>query len=157
MALLALNVTLAVVWGAVTGNFETVNLLFGFFLGSLALYIPRPFLGESKYFHRSALVASLAWLFIVELVLSSFRVAREVLRPGLNFHSGIIALPLKIDRDAEITLLANLITLTPGTLSLDVSNDKSVIYVHGMDIKDAEALRTDIKDGFETRILEAFR
>lgn len=157
MALLALNVTLAVVWAAATGDFGTINLLFGFALGSLALYVPRPFWGESKYFHRVALVASLAWLFIVELVLSSFRVAREVLRPGLRFRSGIVALPLKVDRDAEITLLANLITLTPGTLSLDVSNDKSVIYVHAMDVKDAEALRADIKDGFETRILEAFR
>ncbi|MEM1398959.1 MAG: Na+/H+ antiporter subunit E [Pseudomonadota bacterium] len=157
MALLALNVFLTLVWGAVTGDFGTINLLFGFVLGALALYVPRPFWGESKYFRRVALVASLAWLFIVELVLSSFRVARDILRPGMNFQSGIIALPLKVDRDPEITLLANLITLTPGTLSLDVSNDKSVIYVHAMDVADADILRSEIKDGFETQILETFR
>lgn len=157
MGLLTLNVTLAVVWAAATGDFGTINLLFGFALGSIALYVPRGFWGESKYFHRSALVARLAWLFVIELVLSSFRVAREVARPGLHFQSGIVALPLAVDKDAEITLLANLITLTPGTLSLDVSSDKSVIYVHAMDVTDVEALRTDIKDGFESRIMEAFR
>ena len=157
MALLALNVLLAVVWAASTGDFGTVNLLFGFLLGALALYVPRPFWGESKYFRRASLVANLVGLFFYELVLSSFRVAWEVIRPGCHYRSGIVALPLKVDRDAEVTLLANLITLTPGTLSLDVSKDKSVVYVHAMDVKDAEVLRTDIKDGFENRILEAFR
>ncbi len=157
MALLALNITLAFVWGAVTGDFGSLNLLFGFVLGAVALYVPRPFWGESKYFRRISLVGSLTWLFIVELVLSSFRVAKDVITPGFNFRSGIVALPLYIDRDAEITLLANLITLTPGTLSLDVSNDKSVIYVHAMDVDDVEALRRDIKEGFETQILETFR
>jgi multicomponent Na+:H+ antiporter subunit E len=72
---------------------------------------------------------------------------------------GIIAIPLDARTDLEITLLANLITLTPGTLSLDVSADRRVLYIHVMyiDNDDIEAVRRNIKDGFERRVLEGLR
>jgi multicomponent Na+:H+ antiporter subunit E len=57
----------------------------------------------------------------------------------------------------EITFLANLITLTPGTLSLDVSDDRSVLYVHGMFVEDPQQMREQIKNGFERRVLELLR
>ena len=60
-------------------------------------------------------------------------------------------------KDAEITLLANLITLTPGTLSVDVSDDRKYLYVHSIDCSDVEALIDDIRNGFERKILEVFR
>jgi len=70
---------------------------------------------------------------------------------------GILAVPLDAQSDAEITLLANLLTLTPGTLSLDVSPDRRFLYVHIMYITDADATRRRIKDGFERRVLEVLR
>jgi multicomponent Na+:H+ antiporter subunit E len=72
---------------------------------------------------------------------------------------GVIAIPLNARTDVEITLLANLITLTPGTLSLDVSADRSVLYIHVMyiDNDDIDAVRRKIKEGFERRILEVLR
>jgi multicomponent Na+:H+ antiporter subunit E len=69
----------------------------------------------------------------------------------------IIAFPLSVSRDVEITILANLITLTPGTLSVDVSADRKWLYVHALDCKDPEALKQSIADGFERRVIEAFR
>ena len=69
---------------------------------------------------------------------------------------GIVAIPLDIERDIEITLLANMITLTPGTLSIDVSNDKRILYVHGMHVQDLEEFKREIKDGFEKLVQEAF-
>ena len=69
----------------------------------------------------------------------------------------IFAYPLKLDRDFEITLLANLITLTPGTLSVDVSEDRSILYVHAVDCSDPDSTRQDIANGFERKIMEAFR
>jgi len=68
-----------------------------------------------------------------------------------------VAVPLDARSDMEITLLANLITLTPGTLSLDVSDDRSVLYVHGMFVEDAQLMREQIKNGFERRVLELLR
>jgi multicomponent Na+:H+ antiporter subunit E len=72
---------------------------------------------------------------------------------------GVVAIPLDVQTDAEITLLANLITLTPGTLSLDVSTDRRVLYIHVMyiDNDDVEAVRRKIKEGFERRVLEVLR
>ena len=68
-----------------------------------------------------------------------------------------MAVPLALDRDAEIALLANLITLTPGTLSLDVSPDRRTLYVHAMATTSPDDLRREIQQGFERRILEVFR
>jgi multicomponent Na+:H+ antiporter subunit E len=102
-------------------------------------------------------VISLFLLFIYELVLSAWRVAVMVLSPRMDLKPGIIAYPLKVDRDFEITILANLITLTPGTLSVDVSDDRRILYVHAMDASDPEATKRDIAEGFERKIMEAFR
>jgi multicomponent Na+:H+ antiporter subunit E len=102
-------------------------------------------------------VISLFLLFIYELVLSAWRVAVIVLSPRMDLKPGIIAYPLKVDRDFEITILANLITLTPGTLSVDVSDDRRILYVHAMDASDPEATKRDIAEGFERKIMEAFR
>jgi multicomponent Na+:H+ antiporter subunit E len=96
-------------------------------------------------------------LFIYELVLSAWRVAVMVLSPRMDLKPGIIAYPLKVDRDFEITILANLITLTPGTLSVDVSDDRRILYVHAIDASDPEATKRDIAEGFERKIMEAFR
>jgi multicomponent Na+:H+ antiporter subunit E len=69
----------------------------------------------------------------------------------------IIAIRLDARTDVEITLLSNLIALTPGSLGLDVSDDHSVLYVHGMFVDDPEAFRRSIKHGLERRLLELLR
>lgn len=72
---------------------------------------------------------------------------------------GVVAIPLDARTDVEITLLANLITLTPGSVSLDLSEDRRVLYVHAMYIDggDVEAYRRSIKEGLERRVLELLR
>jgi multicomponent Na+:H+ antiporter subunit E len=70
---------------------------------------------------------------------------------------GIIALPLDVKTDLEITLLANLITMTPGTLSIDTSEDKKVLYVHAMYLDDPEEYKKDLKSGLERKLLEILR
>ena len=87
---------------------------------------------------------------------ANLRVAIEVLTPQQRMRPAIVAIPLDVRRDFEITLLANLITLTPGTLSLDVSSDKRVLYVHSMYVDDIDAFRREIKNGFERRVKELF-
>jgi multicomponent Na+:H+ antiporter subunit E len=155
--LFLINLLLVFVWGAITGSFDAVNLLLGFALGALALVLIREQAGVDGYFGRLVRIAGLAWLFLVELVKSALKVARTVLTPRLDLSPGIIAYPLTVDRDFEITLLANLITLTPGTLSVDVSDDRKILYVHCIDAPDPAAVIEDIRGGFERKILEAFR
>ena len=155
--LFLINILLALAWAAVTGSFSVVNLGFGFVLGSGVLYMIREQVGGSAYFRRTARVISLVLLFLKELALSAWRVALMVSRPKLEVSPGIIAFPLTVDRDFEIALLANLITLTPGTLSVDVTDDRKILYVHCVDLPDPEGTIADIRDGFERKIMEAFR
>ncbi|MAA99823.1 MAG: Na+/H+ antiporter subunit E [Stappia sp.] len=157
IGLFLINILMSLAWGAVTGSFEVANLIFGFALGALALGLIREQVGTGRYVSRAWQVASLAALFLYELVLSALRVAAIVLRPKIELSPGIIACPLTVDRDFEITMLANLITLTPGTLSVDVSEDRKTLYVHCIDVPDPQATIDDIKNGFERKILEAFR
>ncbi|AMN53015.1 MULTISPECIES: Na+/H+ antiporter subunit E [Stappiaceae] len=156
-SLFLINILLMLAWGAVTGSFSEVNLAFGFVLSFGALYLIREQVGTAAYFQRVSKGFGLAVLFVYELVLSAWRVAIIVLKPKIKLQPGIIAFPLTVDRDFEITMLANLITLTPGTLSVDVSDDRKTLYVHCIDVPDPQATIDDIKNGFERKILEVFR
>ncbi|MBC7311939.1 MAG: Na+/H+ antiporter subunit E [Rhizobium sp.] len=156
MILYAINLLMAIVWAAITGSASLHNLIFGFVLSTLALGLIREQINGTGYIRRVVKIASLAWLFFVELAKSAWKVAVMVVSPRLDIKPGIFAFPLTVTRDFEITLLANLITLTPGTLSVDVSDDKKTLYVHAIDCADPEGARRDIADGFERKILEAF-
>lgn len=96
-------------------------------------------------------------LFLRELLLSAVRVAVFAIQPRLSLRPSIVAYPLTAPSDAEITLLANLITLTPGTLSVDVSDDRKWLFIHCIDAPDSEAVINAIAGGFETRVMEVFR
>ena len=100
---------------------------------------------------------SLIALFVKELILSALKVAWLAVQPRINIRPAIIAYPLTVTTDAQITLLANMITLTPGTLSVDVSADRRTLYIHAIDIASKEALIGDIAAGFETKILGVLR
>ena len=80
-----------------------------------------------------------------------------IAREPLRLRPAIIAFPLTARSDAEITLLTNLITLTPGTLSLDVSADRARLYVHALSLKSRESLISDIANGFEKKVVDVFR
>ncbi|WP_349433456.1 Na+/H+ antiporter subunit E [Pararhizobium sp. A13] len=150
------NLLLTLVWAVVTGSFTLHNLVLGFVVGALSLLLVREQLPASLHRARPVKVLLLAGLFLKELTLSAIKVAFMVLRPNMRLRPGIFAFPLTITRDFEITLLANLITLTPGTLSVDVSDDRKTLYVHALDCHDPAAERRAISTGFERRIREAF-
>jgi len=152
------NLLLAIAWVAVTGSASLHNLVFGFLLGALALVVIRDsFGGKGGHIPRIGPLLSLAALFLKELSLSAWKVTVTVLSPDMKLKPGIFAFPLTVTSDFEITLLANLITLTPGTLSVDVSTDRRTLYVHALDCSDPEASKRDIANGFERKIMEAFR
>jgi multicomponent Na+:H+ antiporter subunit E len=157
MSLFVINVLFVVVWVAITGSGSFANILFGFVLSILTLALIRHEVGGLPYWLRLRRIASLVLLFFKELALSAWAVAMMVLRPRIDVTPGIFAYPLTVTTDFEITLLANLITLTPGTLSVDVSDDRKTLYVHAIDCSDIEATRRGIANGFEKKIMEAFR
>lgn len=154
----ALTLILAFVWAAITGDFSLLNLLLGVVISVVALSMIRSRLTTPGLTRKVGRALALAAMFFYELALSAVRVAVMVLSPNLKAQltPGIIAFPLTATRDVEITLLANLITLTPGTLSVDVSEDKSILYVHAIAVPDKQALIADIASGFERKVIEVF-
>ena len=98
-----------------------------------------------------------AGFFLKELVIANLKLAAHVLAPFEGARPGIIGFRLEARSDLEITLLANFITLTPGSLSLALSPDRRTLYVHAMFTRDLERLRRDLREGFERRLLEILR
>lgn len=154
----AIVIVLALGWAAITGNFSGLNLIFGAAIGGVAVLLLRSAFAPPRALRKLRRITSLALLFLYELVLSAIRVAVIVMTPDIKsaLRPAIVAVPLTVKSDAEITLLANLITLTPGTLSIDVSEDRSVLYVHVLTLSTREALIADIAKGFETKVQEVF-
>ena len=104
----------------------------------------------------------LRWLMLVgflvkEMILGALRVAWLALQPRIRLRSAFVSYPLTVTSDVQITLLANLITLTPGTLSVDVSDDRRTLLVHALDVADEAALIGRIAAGFETKVLGVTR
>ena len=156
-AMFAGNLLLALVWVAMSGHFDVVNLLVGFVFGYLVLYLLQRVIGRSRYFTRTLGLVRFTGFYIVEVVRANLRVAFDVVTPTDYAKPGIVAVPLDARTDVEITLLSNLITMTPGSLSIDVADDRSVIYVHAMYVDDPDELRRQIKEDLERRVLELLR
>ena len=116
------------------------------------------FIYSRKSFFQVVYLAELMFFFTAEIFKASIQVAWEVITPKNRMEAGIVAVPLDVKTNLEITVLSSLISLTPGTLSIDVSEDRSYLFVHAMYIPhaDADQLRNDIKLGFEKRVLRIF-
>lgn len=151
------NILLALTWAAVTGRFDLSNVLVGIVIGHAVLFIAQPVFGSSTYFSKIHRVLGFALFYVWELVLANLRVASDIITPRRRIRPGVLAIPLDAKTDAEITMLANLITLTPGSVSLDVSSDRRFLYLHAMYISDLEKYRENIKSSMERRVLEVLR
>ncbi len=157
MSLFALNLLLAFIWQALTATFTIQSLVAGFLLGYGALWMAQPLFGDrSPYFLRMWRIVRLIGFFLYELVISSIRVAWDVLTPTQLSRPAILRMPLDVESDIEILLVTNLISLTPGTLSLDVTADRKTLIVHAMFADDPDALVADLKNGMERMVREVF-
>ncbi len=157
MNLFAINVLLAVVWASLMADFSLSSLGVGFLLGYAALWVAQPLFGGPSLYHRRVFrVVRLFLFFLYELVVSSLRVAWDVLTPSQKSRPAFIEMPLDVESDLEILLVTNLISLTPGTLSLDVTPDRKTLLVHAMFAEDPEALIAELKDGMERKVKECF-
>lgn len=153
MRLFLLNIGLAIAWAGINGSFSAPVLMAGFVVGYIVILLGRPVLGPSAYYTGLWRTLSFIVIYVWELVTASIRIAIDVLNPWLDVRPAVVRVPLQVRSDAEVTLLANLISLTPGTLSLDVSDDNRSLFVHAMDVDDADALRRELHDTFERRVL----
>ncbi|MDQ0229782.1 Na+/H+ antiporter subunit E [Metabacillus malikii] len=152
-----LNFFLALTWMFLSNDYSPLAFLKGYFFGLLVMFIMRRFFKHRFYLANIIAIIRLLFIFCIELIKSNISVLKVILSPKLSMKPGIFALETELERDWEITVLSNLITLTPGTLVLDVSADKKTLYIHAMDIDDVEQAKRDIKETFEKAIKEVSR
>lgn len=153
----AWNLLLALAWVVLTGDFSGRNLLAGLVFGYVTLaLIQSQVTALEGYAQRLPRMIMFVGFFISELIKANLRVAFDIITPPWHMRPGVIAMPLKAKTELEITFVANLISLTPGTLSLDVSDDRRVLYIHAMFLDDEQELRQGLEE-MERRALDLFR
>lgn len=157
MNVLAVNLVLALIWMFAGGDVSLTAFTVGFVLGYAVLALLQPLLGHTTYFSKLPRLIGLAAFVLYELVLSSLRIAWDVVTPRAFRTPGIVAVPLDAETDLEIAVVANLVTLTPGTLSLEVIESPRTLYVHSMFAHDPAEVRATIKKRFEAPVLELLR
>lgn len=153
---LLLNVLLALTWCAASGGVSAGNLAVGFLAGYLILSVHPEITRSYSYRKKVLYFLSFAGYFIWEVAAGTLDVASATLWPFRRLRPGIVAVPLDARSAVEQTLLANAVTLTPGTMSIDLSPDGKTLYVHVMDMKDPASVRRDIKQGLEARLIRLF-
>lgn len=152
-----LNLILTIVWVFLTGSLAFANFVFGFLLSFMVLWLISRKQENRKYFVIAPRIIGFFFYFLYELFKANLQVAADVITPKFYMQPGIVAYPLDAKSELEITMLANIISLTPGTLSLDVSDDNSVLYIHAMYVSDKEEFIQGIKNGFERKLLAILR
>jgi multicomponent Na+:H+ antiporter subunit E len=158
---------LALIWASLQGSFDIPNLLFGLLLGWLVNVFVQPIFDRSE--DKSAFAGAsvlyrfyrffvLLLVFLRELAVSSLRVAKVTVSPSFDIRSAVIEYPLDVTTNREITALANLITLTPGTMTLDVASDGRHLYIHSMSVEsdNGQEVIDDIKESLERQVKLAF-
>ncbi|PKG23635.1 Na+/H+ antiporter subunit E [Niallia nealsonii] len=151
---LLLNVFLAFVWMFLKGSTEADTFIIGYIIGLLLIFLTRRFFTGRFYLYRIVSILKLLFIFIKELILANYAVFKSIIRPNAKLTPGIFAMKTVLTADWQITILSNLITLTPGTLVVDISEDNSTLYIHAMDISNKEATIEAIQNSFEKAILE---
>jgi multicomponent Na+:H+ antiporter subunit E len=150
------SILLALAWAALQGEITPVNLLVGYLAGYAILALLGrggvvPSTLASRTLHAFRLAAFFGW----ELLLANFRVAADVLG-GDRMEPAVVAIPLDITTDGEILLLSMLINITPGSVTIDLADDRRTLYVHVMHMRTADETRREIKNGFERRVKALF-
>ncbi|KIL42601.1 Na+/H+ antiporter subunit E [Jeotgalibacillus soli] len=151
---LLLNFFLAFLWMFLQDSLTLPSFVIGFFIGLILIMVMMRFFATRFYLWRVVAVVKLTIIFLWELVKANIQVIGIVLKPKLDMKPGIFRYDTELTHDWDIALLSMMITLTPGTVIIDVSDDNRTLYVHTIHVPDAKAAVDSIRNTFEKAIME---
>lgn len=151
-----LTLTLAVLWLLLVNRLDPGHVVLGALLGWLIPFAASPFWPERIRIRRPLVLLRYLGVLLVDIVHGSFHVAGLILRGPAHLRPVFVEVPLALETDLAISLLANTISLTPGTVSAHLSADRRTLTVHALDIGDAPALVARIKQRYETPLQQIF-
>ena len=152
-----LNLFVSLIWVLLSRSYTIKDAVIGYLVGMAVLFLLRGILSQDFYMRRVWAAIKLFFLFLVELTKANIDVVKLVWSPKLDNHTGIVAYNTDLETPAEITLLSIMVSLTPGTIPLDFSEDNKVIYIHVLDLDDKQDFKDDIRNTFEKAIKEVTR
>lgn len=146
------HIVLALLWCMMHNTFHPVTFIIGYLLAWATTSMFKVISQYKPYRMNVWEGIKLFFVFVREMIIANFQIAYIIISPRMNIRPGLIEYPLDIRNDGAIVLLANMISLTPGTLSVDISSDRKYIYVHAMVMETPDQLKKQIKETFERRI-----
>ncbi len=145
------------VWLLLAQSLAPGHLILG---GLLALGLPLftvRFWPEPQRLRKPHLLLPYLFVLLWDIILANLHVARLILGPVQRLRPGLIQLPLELTSDLAIVLLAHTISLTPGTVSIHLSPDRRILFIHALDIEDEAEVIADIKQRYERPLKEIFQ
>ncbi len=152
-----LTLVIAAVWMALANSVSLGNAVLGLALGLAVPLLTQAYWPDRPRFRNPWRIADFALVVLWDIIVSNIQVARLILfRRGDSLRSQFVRVPLDLTNAEAITILAGTITMTPGTVSADLSADGTAILVHCLETDDPEATVTAIKQRYERRLMEIF-
>ncbi len=152
----ALSLALFLLWAALGNAASAGTLLLGLLLALALPHVVSPFWPDALRIERPGLVlkfgARIAW----DMLIANWAVARRVVGPVKNLHPAFVEVPLDLRDPFAATVLGSIVSLTPGTVSIDVDRERWVLQVHALDAPDPDELIRQVKQHYEKPIREIF-
>ncbi|MGI6144659.1 MAG: Na+/H+ antiporter subunit E [Clostridia bacterium] len=154
---LLINIFIAFLWTMLTAKWSSITFLIGYLIGVVILFSMRRFFPKPFYLKKVWAIIKFVYVVIKEILLSSVYIIRQVISPQPTFLPGIFSLKTKLKGNIELTIISLLITLTPGSVVMEISPEDSVLYIHAMDLSDAKKMILKSIYSFEKAIMEVTR
>ena len=151
-----LSLTVFLLWAAITSAPSIAILLLGALLAFAVPLLSGPFWPEPSRLVRPWQALRFLGLVAIDIVTANWRVARQVIGPLHRLSPAFVEVPLDLRDPCVCTVLASVVSLTPGTVSIDVDQQRWILLVHALDAPDPPALVREIKERYETPLKEMF-
>ncbi len=152
-----INLFIAILWMFFQDEWSFLTLFSGYLVGIIVIFSLRRFFPTPFYLKTIYSVCKLVLIFIRELVVSALLVTKQVMQPTLSITPGVFALETTLEKEWEVVLLALLLTLTPGSTVIEISQSRDVLYLHAMDIPESRDAVIRTTGSFEKAIKEVSR
>lgn len=151
-----LSLTLWAIWLLLNNSFEKTDIVFGFILGLLIPLASARFWEEKVCMKKPLTLIKLIFVVAYDILASNIIVAYLVLSPNSKLKPSFLIVDLDIQSPLGISLLANTISLAPGTLTCDVTQDRKQLILHTLHTDNVEQAIADIKRRYEKPLMEIF-
>lgn len=151
-----LSLSLLLLWLLLANQLSVGQLLLGAFLGWGIALLVREFWVDVRPVAKPLTLVRFLLMVLLDIVTANIEVSRIILGPRAKVRPGFVVVPLELRDEVGLIMLTSIISLTPGTVSADLSDDRRNLLLHCLDVTEPEALVAQIKSRYEAPLLEVF-